>query len=58
MFSQPLTRVTRALVLSMGVCYQARLRDRNAFRERVAAEFRDPLPLSYGGRQIDDEIDR
>ena len=57
-FLQPLTGVTRALVLSLGVCYQARLRDRDAFRRHVAQAFTGPCPLSDGAQQIKDEIDR
>lgn len=55
---QALSRITRALVLSLGVCYQARLRNREEFRAFVAGEFTGPCALSGGAQQIGDEIDR
>ncbi|XP_067056125.1 E3 ubiquitin-protein ligase rnf213-alpha-like isoform X2 [Acropora muricata] len=56
--NQPLDEITRALVLSLGVCYQARLQDREPFRRAVAPSFSPPCLLPGGHEQIQDEITR
>lgn len=48
--------VTRSLVLAIGVCYHARLQDREDFEQRVAAQFSSPLALPGGAQQFRDEI--
>ncbi|XP_078381354.1 E3 ubiquitin-protein ligase rnf213-alpha-like isoform X3 [Oculina patagonica] len=55
---QPLDDVTRALVLSLGVCYQARLQDREPYRRAVAQSFSNPCQLPGGHRRILQEITR
>ena len=55
---QPLDDITRALVLSLGVCYQARLQDREPFRRAVAPSFSLPCLLHGGHKRMLDEITR
>ncbi|XP_068694646.1 E3 ubiquitin-protein ligase rnf213-alpha-like isoform X2 [Montipora foliosa] len=55
---QPIDDVTRALVLSLGVCYQARLQDREPFRRAIAPSFSHPCLLPGGHRRIQHEITR
>ncbi|XP_022783821.1 E3 ubiquitin-protein ligase rnf213-alpha-like [Stylophora pistillata] len=53
---QPLDEVTRALVLSLGVCYHARLQDREPYRRAVARSFANPCQLPGGHKRILQEI--
>jgi hypothetical protein len=50
--------VTRSLVLALGVCYHACLKNRDEYREAVAGYFRPPLQLTGGADQIDEEISK
>jgi len=50
--------VTRSLVLSLGVCYHACLKNREEYREAVAGYFRPPLQLPGGADQINEEIEK
>ena len=42
------TDLTRSLILSLSVCYHARLSDRKDYERKVAHEFTAPLVLSGG----------
>ncbi|PFX29705.1 E3 ubiquitin-protein ligase RNF213 [Stylophora pistillata] len=53
---QPLDDVTRAVVLSLGVCYHARLQDREPYRRAVAESFANPCQLPGGHERILKEI--
>ncbi|XP_068694638.1 E3 ubiquitin-protein ligase rnf213-alpha-like [Montipora foliosa] len=55
---QPIDDVTRALVLSVGVCYHARLQNREPFRRAIAPSFSHPCLLPGGHRRIQHEITR
>ena len=56
---QPPGDVTRSLVLSLGVCYQACLHEkRGMYRDHVAQHFTHPLHLTNGAQTIEKEIDR
>ncbi|KAK2555497.1 E3 ubiquitin-protein ligase rnf213-alpha [Acropora cervicornis] len=55
---QPIDEITRALVLSLGVCYQARLQNREPFRRAVAPSFSPPCLLPGGHERILQEITR
>ena len=57
-FMQPISAVTRALVLTLGVCYQARLRERKKFVKYVSAKFQLPCDLPLGSERFEQEIDR
>lgn len=48
--------VARALVLSLSVCYHARLDNREEYEEGVAEYFTGPIELVYGSDQFRDEI--
>jgi hypothetical protein len=50
--------VTRSLVLALGVCYHACLKNREEYREVVAGYFRPPLQLPRGADQIYEEIEK
>ncbi|KAJ7339358.1 hypothetical protein OS493_005752 [Desmophyllum pertusum] len=50
--------ITWSLILALGVCYQARLRDRTEYRETVANSFRRPCRLPGGAERIEREISR
>jgi hypothetical protein len=50
--------VTRSLVLALGVCYHACLKNREEYREAVAGYFRRPLQLPRGADQIYEEIEK
>ena len=52
----PLDSVTRALVLALGVCYQARLHDRRSFLNAMVVHFRAPCPIPGGVEQLSREI--
>ncbi|XP_072028880.1 E3 ubiquitin-protein ligase RNF213-like [Amphiura filiformis] len=52
-----MTKLTRALVLALGVCYHARLqKGRAQFRKHIAAMFKPPCVLLGGPDQIIDVI--
>lgn len=53
---QATKRITRALILSLSVCYHARLQDRTGYEEEVAKQFENPLSLPGGDKQFRDEI--
>ena len=53
---QAAKRITRALILSLSVCYHARLQDRTGYEEGVARQFKNPLSLPGGDKQFRDEI--
>ncbi|XP_053396018.1 E3 ubiquitin-protein ligase rnf213-alpha-like [Mercenaria mercenaria] len=49
--------ITRSLVLALGVCYHACLKNRNEYREYIAQFFRAPCQISGGAEQIRREIE-
>ncbi|XP_052087598.1 E3 ubiquitin-protein ligase rnf213-alpha-like isoform X5 [Mytilus californianus] len=49
---------TRSLVLALGVCYHSCLKKRFEYRHTIAPHFQDPLELTGGANQIDEEISR
>ena len=55
---QPRTigKITRALILSLSVCYHARLQDRTDYEEKVSKQFVNPLSLPGGGDRFRNEI--
>ncbi|KAK3585575.1 hypothetical protein CHS0354_036762 [Potamilus streckersoni] len=48
--------ITRSLVLALGVCYHACLKNRAEYRRHVAHFFRAPCNLPHGPDQIEQEI--
>lgn len=48
--------ITRSLVLSLGVCYQARLQQREAFQHYIVRHFCTPCSLFGGAQQMKNEI--
>ena len=48
--------ITRALILSLSVCYHARLQDREEYEEAVVYQFRAPLALPQGKEQFCNEM--
>jgi hypothetical protein len=53
---QATKRITRALILSLSVCYHARLQDRTGYEKGVSRQFVNPLSLHGGDKQFRDEI--
>ena len=53
-----LSKVTRAVILGIGVCYYARLNDRRAYCKYIWRYFDNSCPLPGGGGRIRDEIVR
>ncbi len=53
---QSLGPVARALVLSLSLCYHARLEERGEYEEGVVARFAGPISLPGGAQQFRDEI--
>ena len=53
---QSTRRITRALILSLSVCYHARLQDRTGYEKGVSKQFVNPLSLPGGDKQFRDEI--
>ncbi|XP_061196022.1 E3 ubiquitin-protein ligase rnf213-alpha-like [Saccostrea echinata] len=49
-------RIIRSVILALGVCYHASLKNREEYRNYIAGYFRHPLNLQRGGRQIEREI--
>ncbi|KAL3881512.1 hypothetical protein ACJMK2_027944 [Sinanodonta woodiana] len=54
--NQDLNDITRSLVLALGVCYHACLKNREEYRTHVAPFFRAPCNLPCGPDQIEQEI--
>ena len=50
--------VTKSLVLALGVCYHACLKNREEFRREIVQEFRPPCLLPKGPDQMADIITR
>ncbi len=48
--------VIRALVLSLSVCYHARLKNREEYEEGVITHFTGPIQLDNGAQQFRNEI--
>ena len=48
--------LTLSFILALGVCYQARLRERRPFLEYIASRFRAPCNVQGGAEQIEREI--
>ena len=53
---QTIGKITRALILSLSVCYHARLQIRTNYEEGVSEQFLDPLFLPGGDDQFRNEI--
>ena len=53
---QAIGKITRALILSLSVCYHARLQDRDDYEEGVAGQFANPLSLPGRDERFRDEI--
>ena len=53
---QELPPVTRALVLALGVCYHACLKNRDNYRNSVTMHFKQPCILPGGAEQMLEEI--
>ncbi|XP_052062678.1 E3 ubiquitin-protein ligase rnf213-alpha-like isoform X2 [Mytilus californianus] len=51
-----INEITRSLVLALGVCYHACLKNREEYRDTVAKYFKQPLLLVGGANQIEEEI--
>ena len=49
-------RVTRALILSLSLCYHARLEQREEYEDEVVQKFDGVLKLEGGAQQFRDEI--
>ncbi|KAL3881513.1 hypothetical protein ACJMK2_027945, partial [Sinanodonta woodiana] len=54
--AQEINDITRSLVLALGVCYHACLKNREEYRTHVAPFFRAPCNLPLGPDQIEQEI--
>ena len=52
----PLDNITRALILSLSVCYHARLHNRAHYEKDISKCFNHPLLLAGGDQQFRDEI--
>ena len=48
--------LTTAMILTLSVCYHARLQERADYEELVSASFTSPLNLSGGAQQFRNEI--
>ena len=48
--------LTRSFILALGVCYQAKLRERRPFLEYIAPRFKAPCSIQGGAEQIEREI--
>ncbi|WAR16707.1 R213A-like protein, partial [Mya arenaria] len=55
-----ITELTRSLILSLGVCYHARLKSREMYRHAIEKHFRAPFALErhHGASQILHEIEK
>ncbi|XP_078327262.1 E3 ubiquitin-protein ligase rnf213-alpha-like isoform X2 [Crassostrea virginica] len=56
--TKAIEKTTRAIILALGVCYQASLKDRKKYRRYIAKYFTHPLYLQNGPEQIQNEITR
>ena len=52
---QPVSDITRALILSVSVCYHARLQERDEYENGVVQQFTAPLTIT-GKEQFCNEI--
>ncbi|XP_052217509.1 E3 ubiquitin-protein ligase rnf213-alpha-like [Dreissena polymorpha] len=52
-----LNNLTRSVILALGVCYHARLKDRRAFRATIAKSFNRPFELPGGAHRMLQEIE-
>ncbi|XP_052215091.1 E3 ubiquitin-protein ligase rnf213-alpha-like isoform X2 [Dreissena polymorpha] len=52
-----LDKLTRSLILALGVCYHACLKERGAFRTSIAAALKSPFQLPGGAERILQEIE-
>ena len=50
------TKMTKALLLALGVCYQASLKSRDEYRQFITNYFLPPLDLSDGATEMEHEI--
>ena len=50
--------LTRSLILSLSICYQARLKSREDYEKGVAQKFSPPLELAGKAEQFRQEIQR
>ena len=50
------TKMTKALLLALGVCYQASLKSRDEYRQYITNFFLPPLDLSDGATEMEHEI--
>ncbi|KXJ23404.1 E3 ubiquitin-protein ligase RNF213 [Exaiptasia diaphana] len=55
---EPVDMVTWSLLLSLGVCYHAKLQDRKTFRDCIINSFSAPLQSNGGQEQMFNEIER
>ena len=53
---QGIGKITRALILSLSVCYHARLQNRTEYEEGVSQQFANPLSLPGGDDRFRNEI--
>lgn len=53
-----LDQITWSLIMALGVCYQARLQNRDEYRQEVAKVFSPPCRLPGGPDRIQEEITR
>ena len=53
---QAIGKIARALILSLSICYHARLQHRRAYEEGVSQQFVNPLSLPGGDERFRDEI--
>lgn len=49
-------KMTKALLLALGVCYQASLKSRDEYRQYITNYFLPPLDLSDGATEMEHEI--
>ena len=55
---QQLSKITRAVILGIGVCYYARLNDREAYCQYIWRYFDNSCPLPGSTGRIQNEIVR
>ncbi len=53
---KPLNNITSALILSLSVCYRARLHERAPYEDQISRFFNPPLVLPGGDQRFNDEI--
>lgn len=54
----PEDKLTKALLLALGVCYHSSLKSRDEYRQTIARYFMPPLQLSDGAAEMEQEITR